>query len=122
MRLSDHTAPLPQHAALIRGDDGCLDVRHFSTAADAAAASATSGGVFETGLTAADKRRKMTTSHDLAHELGLHPKTVRRWVLQNEIPAIAHGPRLLMIPNRICQLVKLWGLDGVRRMARRGEL
>lgn len=115
-------ATTPQYAALIRGDDGGLDVRRFHTAADAAAASAASDGVFESGLSALDKRRKMTTSHDLARELGLHPKTVRRWVLRNEIPAIAHGPRLLMIPNRICQLVKLWGLDGVRRMALRGEL
>ncbi|MBL9191753.1 MAG: hypothetical protein JNJ82_05300 [Opitutaceae bacterium] len=64
----------------------------------------------------------LTKSHVLAHEIGISPAMVRRAIMKGELPAIPHGERSLMIPNRICRLVKTYGLRGVAGMVARGEL
>jgi len=115
--LRETTAPA--HAALVRGDDGGLTVRHFDSTADATAACA----AYEPPAPSAqDMQRNMTSTHAFAHEIGMHPKTLRRAVIKYRLPAVDHGAHSLFIPNRICRLIRLYGLRGVAGMSLRGEL
>lgn len=120
-------------SALIRGDDDGLTVRRFADPADAQAACAAreeepapyAAGAITCQIRTPAKsiqRGGWTKSHELAHEIGMSPKTVRRAILRGELPAISHGERSMMIPNRICRLVKLYGLRGVAGMVHRGLL
>lgn len=116
-----NTPPLTLHfAALVRGDDGGLTVRWFRTQEEATAACC----AHEVAPPKVSRRdaRSMSTTHELAHDLGIAPARVRKWVIRHDIPRVCHGPRSIMIPNRICRLVKLYGLQGVAHMAQRGEL
>ena len=122
-------------STLIRGDDDGLAVRRFADPADAQAACAAreeepAAYAYAPGaITCAIKtppasvqRGGLTKSHKLAHELGISPSMVRKAIMKGELPAIPHGERSLMIPNRICRLVKTYGLRGVAGMVARGEL
>lgn len=120
-------------SALIRGEDGGLDVRRFANPGDAQAACAAreeepapyAAGVITCAIKtppASVRRGGLTKSHQLAHEIGISPAMVRAAIMRGELPAIPHGERSLMIPNRICRLVKLYGLRGVAGMVHRGLL
>ncbi len=101
-----------RHAALVRGDDEGLHVRHFATAAEAATASQAREIAPEPGL-------KSTV---LARRIGVHPRTLRRAHDRGELPGVKHGERILIIPRRVCRLVMTHGLLGVAGMVRRGQL
>ena len=101
-----------RHAALVRGDDEGLHVRHFPTASAAAKASQAREIAPEPGL----------RSTLLARKIGVHPRTLRRAHDRGELPGIKHGERLLIIPRRVCRLVMTHGLLGVAGMIKRGEL
>lgn len=111
--------PQLRFAALVRGEDGGLSVRWFATPEDAMKACS----AHEAPRPVPRKDQKhMTRTSDLAHDLDMKPERIRKWVLANRIPHISNGPRTMMLPNRICSLIKLYGLMGVRAMQLRGEL
>lgn len=104
----------PKFGALVRGDDDNLHIRHFHTAASAAAIAAAQRDL----AMPPDARSAGIRSADLARELGVSSVTIRRAWKAGELPAKEHGERTLIIPHRIARLVRTFGLLGVRRMMR----
>ncbi|MBS0229471.1 MAG: hypothetical protein JSS23_12375 [Proteobacteria bacterium] len=114
--------PSLKFAALVRGDDGGLAVRWFRTPQEAADACCAHEETAPRPQVALRDTRATTPTHILARELGMRAETCRRNVIKYRIPSIPQGPRSLMVPNRICILLKLYGFLGVRGMIVRGEL
>lgn len=113
------------HAALVRGDDGNLHVRQFPTAADASAASQHRelNPPRLDVLMIAGKRSGSIRSPEFARRLGVHPRTIRRCFERGGLPgAKEHGQRILEIPLRLLRLAEAYGLRGVERMAKQGQL
>lgn len=105
-----------RHAAIVRDDTGGLAVRHFATAEAAAEASA-AREVAPTG--------KGWTPAKLGAEIGVSKRTINRRCEDDLLPHVDQGtpecPRRI-IPMHIVKLVKLYGLAGVARMRRAGQL
>lgn len=107
----------PKFGALVRGDDDNLHIRHFHTAASAAAIASAQRDL----AMPPDARSAGIRSADLARELGVSSVTIRRAWKAGELPAKEHGERTLIIPHKIARLVRTFGLLGVRRMMRAGH-
>jgi len=101
------SAPAPHFAALVRNDRGGLELRRFHTSADAAGAAADREMVSRVRSAGPG-----IPSHQLARELGVSAKTIRRRWEKGDLPGIAHGERTLLIPHDAVRLVKIHGLLG----------
>ena len=106
-----------RHPALVRDDTGGLAVRGFKTAEEASDAAQARELTTPTG--------KGWTPARLGKELGLSKRTINRRCESDELPFVDHGtatqPRRI-IPAGIVKLVKLYGLGGVARMRKAGQL
>ncbi len=106
-----------RHPALVRDHTGGLAVRQFATAEDATAAAQSRDLAQPTG--------KGWTPARLGKELGLSKRTINRRCESDELPFVDHGtakqPRRI-IGMHIVKLVKLYGLGGVARMRKAGQL
>jgi hypothetical protein len=119
------------HAALVRGDDGNLHIRHFATAQDAAVASA--GRELEPPsavlppteqVQAVIGRRSGEMRHtEFARTLGLTPRQVRDCWKRGGLPgAKEHSAYILVVPRYLLRLAQTYGLRQVERMAKAGLL
>lgn len=63
---------------------------------------------------------KGVKSSDLARQIGVHPRTIRRRWAKGELPGIEHGEHTLIIPHEAVRLVKSYGLLGYARMRAAG--
>lgn len=43
------------------------------------------------------RRHQLATVNDAAEYVGVHPKTIRRWIAQGRLTAYAAGPRLIRV-------------------------
>ena len=43
------------------------------------------------------RRPQLATINDAAQYVGVHPKTLRRWIAQGRLKAYAAGPRLIRV-------------------------
>lgn len=107
----------PRHPALVRDDTGGLAVRHFPTAEAASDAAQARELPVPSG--------KGWTPARLGKELGLSKVTINRRCAADLLPHVDQGtpehPRRI-IPMHIVRLVKIYGLAGVGRMRRAGQL
>lgn len=118
-------ASIGNFAALVRGEDGNLHMRHFPTAADACTASSHLERTpdAEQVRIVCGRRGGEIKSTKLAREIGVHPRTIRRAFERGELPGCKeHGPRILMVPMHIYRLIMAYGLRGVGRMAKAGQI
>lgn len=112
-----------RHAALVRGEDGGLYIRRFASAVDAAAVAAEHRDVVQPGsiLPVAHiprPRRREWRLADVAKELGVSTRTVRRY-----LPYLKHrqpSPHVTYVDGQDVVLVKLYGLHGLARMRKSG--
>lgn len=123
MKTQSTPAGMP-HPAFVRGEDGMLHIRHFSSAADAAAAACGRELPTPAQIEAVSGRRAgWMLSPEFAKHLGVHPVTIRRQWARGGLPGCREdGPRLLRVPTRLLRLAHAYGLRGVERMAKAGLL
>ena len=58
--------------------------------------------------------RRLATINDTADYVGVHPKTVRRWIATGRLTALRAGPRLIRIDLTevdVMLLHPLWGAN-----------
>jgi excisionase family DNA binding protein len=61
---------------------------------------------------------RMVKVSQLARELGVHPRTVKRRIQEGFIEARQFGPRTWRITAAEARRVKMYGLNGIRRIER----
>lgn len=106
------------HAALVRGDDGSLHVRHFATAQAAQAAQIPQDFVVDDSPRAAGRPRGRVRLSEAAREIGVHPKTFKKYLkhIRHEHPS----PYVVYIPRSELDLIRIHGLHGLARMRAAG--
>lgn len=112
----------PAHSALVRGEDGNLHIRRFSSAKDAMVANR------ERDLPAPDQvavvmgRQGGRIRHTVfARKLGLTPRQIRNAYKDGGLPgAIEQTERILEVPVHLVRLAEAYGLKQVVRMAKAG--
>ena len=137
------------HYAFITDDRGVLQMRRFTTAADAAAVSATREPPSPTTtvrmidrtrrpaalvtpgtlpdaeqIQAVAGQRTGDMRHtEFARRIGIAPRTLKRQWLRGGLPgAKQHTKNILVVPVRLLRLAEAYGLRQVERMAQAGLL
>lgn len=110
-------------SAFVRGDDGNLHIRHFDTAAEAAAVNSRHEDLpsVEQIQIVCGRRGGFIKSTVLARKIGVSGRTIRRAFDRGDLPgAKEHGERILLVPEHVHRLIIAYGLRGVGRMAKAG--
>ncbi len=107
------------YSALVRGDDGGLEVRRFATREDAAAAESSRE------ITPERKGGRDYTTGEVAKQIGISQRTIIRRCDKGEIPFKdqgTSGQARRMISSHTLRLIKTHGLRGLARMIQAGLL